>query len=68
MLSVELSDIATAKVVPCDDDIYGVAYTTKDGRDGTDSVGTRSQAEAIVRQVEMAQGAPTIFPKDIAAS
>lgn len=68
MLSVELDEIVKAEVIPWEDDVFGVAYTTKDGRKGSDRIGARSEAEAVVRRVAMTQEATEIFPKDIAAS
>jgi len=52
-LSVDVRKIATARVViwDTDEDLYGVDYETLDGSTGSDLIGTRAEAEAIVRQI-----------------
>lgn len=53
---------------------YGVAWTRDDGRRGSERIGTRAQAEAVLQDLGARQEAPTIldellpFEKDVAAS
>jgi hypothetical protein len=68
MLSVPLSEIAKAEVVPWEANAYGVAYVTKDGREMADRIGSKADAEALIRRVGLAQDTAAIFPRDIAAS
>jgi hypothetical protein len=68
MLRVDVSEIATAEVVPLEANEFGVSYVTKDGRRITDRIGTKSEADAIVRQVSMLQDTAKLFPRDTAAS
>jgi len=68
MLSVPLSEIASAMVVPWEANGYGVAYVTKDGHEMADRIGSKADAEAIIRRLGMVQDTAAIFPRDIAAS
>ena len=53
---------------------YGVAWTRDDGLRGSQRIGTRTQAEAVLQDLGRRQETPTIieellpFEKDIAAS
>ena len=68
MLQVDVSEIASVEVVPWEENEFGVAYVTKDGHQNTDYVGSKSEAEAIVRRVSMVNDAAELFPRDVAAS
>ena len=53
---------------------YGVAWTRDDGELGSERIGTRAQAEAVLQDLGRRQEAPTLvdellpFEKDVAAS
>ena len=53
---------------------YGVAWTRDDGVRGSERIGTRAQAEAVLQDLGARQETPTIvdellpFEKDVAAS
>jgi hypothetical protein len=68
MLRVVVSEIASAKVIPWEANEYGVAYVTKDGREMADRIGSKADAEALIRRVGMVQDTAAIFLGDIAAS
>jgi hypothetical protein len=76
MLQVDLRDIVSAEVEVWEEEegIYGVSYVTKTGRQTSEKVGTRAEAEAIVRRIGMIQNSQpedfpgNPFPRDIAAS
>ena len=54
MLTVDLKKIVEAEVIPWERGTYGVAYTIKRGGfEYGEGVGTKSEAEAIVRRVAM---------------
>ena len=72
MLSVDLRTIVQAEVIPWEGKTYGVAYKTKDGIEQGEPVGSKSEAEAIVRRVAMNLNTSSdelgIFPRDTAVS
>jgi hypothetical protein len=68
MLSVKLSQIAAAEVVPWEKDEYGIAYVTTKGLHAADRIGSKAKAEALVRKIKMVEDTAAIYPKDIAAS
>lgn len=52
-LSVDSRKIVWAKVVPWEENEreYGVAYVTTDGQSGSDRIGTKKQAQDIIRDI-----------------
>jgi hypothetical protein len=52
-LSVDTRKIVWAKVIPWEeaDGEYGIAYETTDGQSGADRIGTKKQAQAIIRDI-----------------
>jgi len=52
-LCVDTRKIGGAKVVPWEEDEgeYGIAYETTDGQNGADRIGTKKQAQAIIRDI-----------------
>ena len=52
-LSVDMRKIVKAEVVPweIDEGLYGVAYTTNEGWEGADLIGTKAEAEAVVQAI-----------------
>jgi hypothetical protein len=68
--------VVEAKVIPCEHGEWGISYRTDDGYHGSERVGSRSEAEALVRRVKLRQDNPPSpapddinpFPKDVAAS
>jgi hypothetical protein len=72
MLSVDVKDIVQAEVIPWEKGQFGVGYVTKDGKQAADLIGSKSEAEAIVKRVAMNLNTSSdefgIFPRDIAAS
>jgi hypothetical protein len=68
--------VVDAKVIPCERGEWGISYRTDDGYHGSERVGSRSQAEALVRRLKQRQdnvaspapGEINPFPKDVAAS
>ena len=52
-LSVDMRKIVKAEVVPweIDEGLYGVAYTTAEGWEGADLIGTKADAEKIVKDI-----------------
>jgi hypothetical protein len=52
-LSVDMRRIVKAEVVPweIDEGLYGVAYTTNEGWEGADLIGTKAEAEAVVQAI-----------------
>jgi hypothetical protein len=52
-LSVDTRKIIKAQVVPWEEDEgeFGIAYETTDGQSGADRIGTKAQAQAIVRNI-----------------
>lgn len=52
-LSVDTRKIVWAKVIPWEEDQgeYGIAYETADGQSGADRIGTKAQAQAILRDI-----------------
>lgn len=74
-LSVDTRKITKAEIVPWErtEGIYGIAYTTEDGQHGADRIGSKQEAQALMKTIGDAQNgsAPAgagPFPKDIAAS
>jgi hypothetical protein len=76
MLRADFRDIVSAEVIAWEakEEIYGVSYVTKTGLQTSEKVGTKSEAEAVVRRIEMVQSSQggdspaNPFPRDIAAS
>ena len=72
MLTANEKDIVQAEVIPWEDDTFGISYVTKDGHQACGPIGSKADAEAIVRRVEMRLNRSSdelgIFPRDIAAS
>ena len=52
-LSVDMRKIVKVEVVPweVDEGLYGVAYTTNEGWEGSDLIGTKAEAEKIVQEI-----------------
>ena len=52
-LSVDMRKIVKAEVVPwqIDEGLYGVAYTTNEGWEGSDLIGTKAEAEKVVQEI-----------------
>ena len=57
-LKVEMRKIIRAEVVPWEvadaegeEDLYGVAYTTVEGREEGEPVGTKAEAERIIQEI-----------------
>ena len=57
-MKVDLRKILRAEVVPWEiadaegeEDLYGVAYTTVEGHEAGEPVGTRAEAERIVQEI-----------------
>ena len=52
-LSVDMRKIVKAEVVPweIDEGLYGVAYTTAEGWEGADLIGTQAEAEKLVQEI-----------------
>ena len=52
-LSVDMRKIVKVEVVPweVDEGLYGVAYTTNEGWEGSDLIGTKAEAEAVVQEI-----------------
>ncbi len=52
-LSVDMRKIVKAEVVPweIDEGLYGVVYTTTEGREEGDLIGTKAEAEKIVQEI-----------------
>jgi len=52
-LSLDMRKIVKAEVVPweIDEGLYGVAYTTNEGWEGSDLIGPNSEAEKIVQEI-----------------
>ena len=52
-LSVDMRRIVKAEVVPweIDEGLYGVAYTTNEGWEGADLIGTKAEAEKLVQEI-----------------
>ena len=56
-LRVDISQIIRAEVIPWEaaedggEDLYGVAYTITEGREDSEPVGTRAEAEAVVQEI-----------------
>ena len=57
-LKVDMRKIIRAEVVPWEiadakgeEDLYGVAYTTVDGQEEGEPVGTKAEAEKIVQEI-----------------
>ena len=52
-LSVDTRKIVKAEVVPWEIDKgqYGIAYTTAEGWEGADLIGTKAEAEAVVQAI-----------------
>jgi hypothetical protein len=52
-LSVDTRKVARAWVVPWEKEegMFGVAYEMSDGWHGADKIGTKAQAEAIVKDI-----------------
>ena len=50
-LNVDMRTIVHAEVIPweVDRDQYGVAYETSDGRKGASKIGTKAEAESVLR-------------------
>jgi hypothetical protein len=71
-LSIDMRKIAFAWVVPfeIDENKYGVAYKTVDGRDGSELIGTLAEAESVLQDLERCQASAQVvpFPTDTAAS
>jgi hypothetical protein len=57
-LSVDTRKIVRADVVPWESDekLYGVAYLLQVGSEGADRIGTKAQAEKIVRDIAKQRG------------
>jgi hypothetical protein len=72
MLSARLRDIVSAQTVPWEQGEFGIAYVTRDGQQHADRIGSRHDAESIVRQVATTSSTSAdergLFPRDIAAS
>jgi hypothetical protein len=72
MLSVDIREITEIMISPWERGAFGVAYTTRDGRQGAEVIGSKSGAEAMVRRVamslKMAADEFGVMPRDIAAS
>ena len=56
-LSVDTRKIARIWIVPWEinEGVYGVSYETTDGRQCDDCIGTKAEAEAVVRSVAAAR-------------
>ena len=74
-LSVDPRKIVKASVIPweAEQKLYGIAYETGAGWHGTEKIGTRAEAEAVLRSIGLQQSGPPSgivepFPKSIAAS
>ena len=52
-LSVDMRKIVKAEVVPweIDEGLYGVVYTTTEGREEGDLIGTKAEAEKIGQEI-----------------
>ena len=52
-LSIDTRKIIKAEVVPWENDegLYGVAYTTAEGWEGADLIGTKAEAEKLVQEI-----------------
>ena len=52
-LSIDTRKIVKAEVVPweIDEGLYGVVYTTTEGREEGDLIGTKAEAEAVVQAI-----------------
>jgi len=52
-LSIDTRKIIKAAVVPWENEegLYGVAYTTAEGWEGADLIGTKADAEKIVQDI-----------------
>ena len=52
-LSVDMRKIVKAEVVPweIDEGLYGVAYATGEGWEGSDLIGTKAEAEKVVQEI-----------------
>ena len=52
-LSIDTRKIIKAEVVPWENEegLYGVAYTTAEGWEGADLIGTKAEAEAVVQAI-----------------
>jgi len=72
MLTVNEQDIVQAEVVPWEMGEFGVSYVTRDGTQGTDQIGSKAEAEAIVQRVAMRFNTSAdefgLLPRDVAAS
>jgi hypothetical protein len=74
-LSVDPRKIVRASVIPWEGEqkLYGIAYETSAGWHGADKIGTKAEAEAVLRSIGLQQsdspsGVVEPFPKSIAAS
>ena len=74
-LSADPRKIVKAKVALCEAEHsqrrYCVDWETSDGLKGTDLIGSKAEAEAVLREIEAKRAAPAdiiVFPKDVAAS
>ena len=56
-LSIDTRKVVKAKVVPLEPGEYGVAWETDDGQQGADRIGQKSEAEAIVRDINKQRAA-----------
>jgi hypothetical protein len=67
-------NVADAEVIPWESE-FGISYRMPDGQLASEHVGSKSQAEALVRRLKMRQADLTDqsqdagpFPKNVAAS
>jgi hypothetical protein len=66
--------VVEAKIVPWEAGEWGISYRTSDGYEGSDRVGSKSEAEAMVRRLTMGNASPpqsdnvVPFPQNTAAS
>lgn len=70
-------EVVEARVIPWEQGGWGISYRTRDGFEGCNRVGSRSDAEALVQRLKLRQDntAPSPqtenvnpFPQKIAAS
>jgi hypothetical protein len=68
-------EVVEATVIPWEQGGWGISYRTRDGFEGCNRVGSRSDAEALVRRLRRDNTAPSPqtenvnpFPQKIAAS
>ena len=50
-LAVDPRKIVQAKIVPWEDGLFGIAWETDDNRSGADMIGTKAEAQAVLRSI-----------------